>query len=161
MLHQAVLASATAAGGPVTAADALQGVQTTYGAFQAALRELQSLPPDADVYELLGLAVAGPALPEVVPTACDTCGRTDYSWSCPCTCDCLPLCLRCGCRERRSRATSPTAAAAPGRRGHPHACHALTEKSAAETDYARTTAAAGTDCGPRMMHADSTRSDPG
>ena len=112
--QQAALAAATAAGGPDAAADALQGVQTTYGAFQAALRELQSLAPDVDAYELLGLAVAGPAPPATVPAVCSNCGRVDYSWSCPCTCDCLPLCLRCGCRGRRPHAASPTAAAAPG-----------------------------------------------
>jgi hypothetical protein len=35
-----VLATVAAADGPVAAAGALQGVHTTYGAFQAALREL-------------------------------------------------------------------------------------------------------------------------
>ena len=113
--QQVVLAAVAADDGPVVAAGALQGVQTTYSAFQAALRELQALAPDTDVYELLGLAVAGPAAPappEAAPAACGDCGRADYSWICPCTCACLPLCLRCGCRERRPHTTSPAAAAA-------------------------------------------------
>ena len=55
--QQAALAAATAAGG----------------------QDFQSLAPGADVYDLLSLAVAGPASTVAAPAACNTCDRTDYS----------------------------------------------------------------------------------